>query len=117
MEAALGVIALAGSVLQGIKDLHDFCNSVKDAPEDVRCILDELWQLESYLEILGEIEPANHKLANRGALEKSKSELEKISLFLKELNLGSNCSAKSRRWNSFTAILRKKERIEKFEKR
>lgn len=112
--SAVGIISLALQLGEGISKLRDFWKAVKDAPEEILDILDEL---ESTHEVLKEIE---HNLGNQTI---SPAATRSLGFCQKGMNILHSAvkeldgeMRKRKKWGGVKMVM-KKELLEKMEKR
>ena len=114
--SGMAVVSLAVQMAESFKKAHDFWSSIKDAPEDIRIISQDLRLLSSILaqaaKELQHIEPDDVLIA---AMEGCSSKVRSLTSIMDEIEAGLTArKTRQRRWTSFKAVL-KKDRIAEYQ--
>lgn len=115
--SGMAVVSLALQLSDGIKQLYDFWDSVKDAPDEIRVITTDLGLLSSVLaEMASEEQHSGPDPTLKAALELCCDRVSKIANLTNEMEPGfASMSFRIRKWTAFKAVL-KGEKIQKLQK-
>jgi len=113
--SAFAVVSVAGQLAVGLKQLHSFWSSLRDAPDDVQSLSKELKLL---LTILREIEQSEQRYGLNAAatdvLESCGAQVNSLTAITKGLERDFTAHSSSRRkWGALKAVL-KRNTIKKF---
>lgn len=112
------VVSVALQLADGIKKLHDFWNSITEAPEDIKENLDELRLLSDILIQMardGQRHTPDRTFAD--VLSVCYAKVKGLTSLLEEFEPGfASRSSYIRRWTAVKAIM-KQEKLKKFEER
>ena len=119
LSGAASGIAVASLALQlggSIKQLYDFWDSVKEAPDDVRTVTTDLSLLSSVLAEMAFEEQKNgpDQTLNK-VLEACCDRIQKLTRITSDMEPGfASRSLRTRKWTAFKAVL-KGEKIQRFQ--
>ena len=115
--SGMAVISLAFQLGDSLKQLHDFWDSVREAPDDIHAIQEELGLLSSVLaEMANEMQHSGPDQTLTRALEICSDKVKKLNRITNEMEPGfASGSLRIRKWTAFKAVF-KSEKIQKFQK-
>lgn len=115
--SAMAVVSLAFQLGDSIKQLHDFWDSVKEAPDDIHAIQEDLGLLSSVLaEMANEMQHSGPDQTITRALKACSDKVDKLTRITNDLEPGfASRSLRIRKWTAFKAVL-KSDKIDKFQK-
>ena len=115
--SGMAVISLAFQLGESIKQLHDFWDSVKEAPDDIQTIKEDLGLLSSVLaEMSNEVQHSGPDQTLTRALKACCDKVNKLTRITNEMEPGfASRSLRMRKWTAFKAVF-KSEKIHKFQK-
>ncbi|KAL9612035.1 MAG: hypothetical protein Q9167_003361 [Letrouitia subvulpina] len=110
--SGLAVASIAIQLAESVKKLYDFWNSIKDAPEAVRIITNDLKLLSSVLaDIASEAQHGELNAVLEGVLSACTTSVDALYIIVNDLEPGFASSRTFlRKWVAFRSIL-KKEKI------
>ena len=119
LAAAASVVGVASLALQlagSVKKLHDFWDSVKEAPEDVRSITSDLQLLSSVLsDIASEAQHVTPDHTLEAVMERCVMKVKTLNTILNELEPGfASSRTLKRKWTALKNVL-KSEKVKKFQ--
>ena len=115
--SGMAVISLAFQLGNSLKQLHDFWDSVREAPDDIHTIQEELELLSSVLaEMANEMQHSGPDQTLTRALKTCCDKVNKLTRITNEMEPGfASRSLRIRKWTAFKAVF-KSEKIQKFQK-
>ena len=115
--SGMAVVCLAFQLGESIKQLHDFWDSIKEAPDDIHAIQADLELLMSVLaEMANEVQHSGPDQTLTRALKACCDKANKLTRITDEIEPGfASRSLRIRKWIAFKAVF-KKEKIHKFQK-
>lgn len=114
--SGLAVASIAIQLADSVKKLHDFWDSIKDAPETVRVITNDLKLLSSVLaDIASEAQHGELDVVLEGVLSACTTSVDALNTIVNDLEPGfASSNIFLRKWTAFRSVL-KKERIKNFQ--
>ena len=112
--SAFAVSSVAGQLADGVKKLHDFWCSVKDAPADVRVIAGDLQVLS---QILAEInrDAQDQTASMEAALSRCIDGIKPLTNIVSDLEPGfDSVSPRTRKWSAMKMVFQSKK-IKKYQ--
>lgn len=115
--SGMAVVSLAFQLGESIKQLHDFWDSIKEAPDDIHAIQEDLEILSSVLaEMADEVQHSGPDQTLTRALKICCDKVNKLTRITNEMEPGfASRSLRIRKWTAFKAVL-KSEKIYRFQK-
>lgn len=115
--SGMAVISLAFQLGESIKQLHDFWDSVKEAPGEIHAIKEELGLLSSVLaEMANEAQHSGPDQTLESVLNTCCDRANKLTRITNEMEPGfASGRLRIRKWTAFKAVL-KSEKIHRFQK-
>ena len=112
----MAVVSLALQLCGSIKQLHDFWNSVKEAPDEIHAINTDLGLLSDVLaEMAAEEQHSGLDQTLKRALEICRNKVSKLTHITDDIEPGfASRSLRIRKWTAFKAVL-KGEKIQRFQ--
>ena len=116
--SGMAVVSVAFQLGESLKHLHDFCDSVKEAPDDIHAIQEDLGLLSAVLaEMDNEVQESGpDQTLMRALLKDCRDKVNRLTNIINDMKPGfASRSLRIRKWTAFKAVL-KSEKIHKFEK-
>lgn len=114
--SVVGVASLALQLADSVKKLHDFWDSVKKAPEDVRSITSDLQLLSSVLSnIASEAQHVTPDHTLEAVMERCVMKVKTLNTILNELEPGFTSSRTFKRKCTALRSVLKSEKVKKFQ--
>ncbi|KAL9036589.1 MAG: hypothetical protein Q9214_006064, partial [Letrouitia sp. 1 TL-2023] len=100
--SGLAVASIAIQLADSVKKLHDFWNSIKDAPETVRVITNDLKLLSSVLaDIASEAQHGELDVVLEDVLSACTTSVDALNIIVNDLEPGFASSNILRKWAAF----------------
>ncbi|KAI4209388.1 MAG: hypothetical protein LQ351_007678 [Letrouitia transgressa] len=114
--SGLAVASMAIQLADNVKKLHDFWDSIKDAPETVRAITNDLQLLSRVLaDIALEAQHSEPDVVLEGVLSACTAKVDALNAIVNDLEPGfSSSNIFLRKWTAFRSTL-KKDKIKNFQ--
>ena len=115
--SGMAVVSLAFQLGESLKHLRDFWDSVKEAPDDIHAIQEDLGLLSAVLaEMANEVQESGPDQTLMRALKACRDKVNKLTNITNDMEPGfASRSLRIRKWTAFKAVL-KSEKIHKFQK-
>ena len=115
--SGMAIVSLAFQLGESIKHLHDFWDSIQEAPDDIHAIQEDLGLLSSVLaEMADEVQDSGPDRTLTRALKTCCDKVNKLARITSEMEPGfASRSLRIRKWTAFKAAF-KSEKIDKFQK-
>ena len=115
--SGMAVVSLAFQLGDSLKQLYNFWDSVREAPDDIHTVKKDLWLLSRVLaDMAKEMQHSGPDQTLTGALKLCCDRANKLTDFTKDMEPGfASRSLRIRKWTAFKAVF-KSEKIHKFQK-
>lgn len=108
--SVITVGSIAIQLIDTINQIHNFWNSIEDAPEDCQVIIKDLELLSSILQNLNRSPRIRTSSTVKAALDVCKQKIEKLLLVVQHFEPGfATQNKQKRRWNALKAIFKANE--------